>query len=301
VGTINLQTGAFAQVGASFSVTGTQFDIDIDPVNDRMRVISNTGLNTVIDPNTGTVSAKTNLSVAADAIAYSGNFKGSAQTSLYGINVSTDQLVLVGSLNGSPNSPDTGIVTAVGSLGLNATAVAGFDIRSDGTAIAVLTVGGVDGVYSIDLGNGTATLLGNIGQAIGATADFTLSPASVFVAATGAGTSASVKVYDASTNGLIRTLSPYAASFTGGVRVATGDVNRDGVPDVIVGAGPTGGPHVQVFDGRTGVLIHSFFAFNANFAGASRWPRATSTGTGSPILSWGPEPAARPRSKCSAG
>jgi hypothetical protein len=40
--------------------------------------------------------------------------------------------------------------------------------------------------------------------------------------------------------------------------VAVGDVNGDGVDDVITGA-TTG--HVEVFDGGTGVLLQSFFAF----------------------------------------
>jgi hypothetical protein len=55
----------------------------------------------------------------------------------------------------------------------------------------------------------------------------------------------------------------YDASFHGGVRVASADVDADGFDDIVTGAGPGGGPHVEVFSGRTGQLIESFFAYGS--------------------------------------
>jgi glucose/arabinose dehydrogenase len=56
--------------------------------------------------------------------------------------------------------------------------------------------------------------------------------------------------------------------FRGGARVAAGDINADGVPDLVVAAGTGGGPRVAAFDGQTirpGVnptkLFNDFFAF----------------------------------------
>lgn len=61
----------------------------------------------------------------------------------------------------------------------------------------------------------------------------------------------------------------FSPNFTGGVRVATGDVNGDGTQDIIAGAGPGGGPHVKVYNGiLTNLsLISEFFAYDAGFRG----------------------------------
>lgn len=62
----------------------------------------------------------------------------------------------------------------------------------------------------------------------------------------------------------------YATSFTGGVRVAAGDVNGDRTPDIITVPGPGGGPHVKVWNGiwgSEGSLIREFNAYDPAFTG----------------------------------
>jgi predicted outer membrane repeat protein len=53
--------------------------------------------------------------------------------------------------------------------------------------------------------------------------------------------------------------SPITVSgFSNGARVAFGDVNHDGIPDVIVGSGPGQPATVNVYNGATGALLNSF-------------------------------------------
>jgi hypothetical protein len=82
----------------------------------------------------------------------------------------------------------------------------------------------------------------------------------------GAGGGPQVNVLDAQGN-IIRSFFAYDPSFTGGVQVAAGDVNGDGVDDIIVGTGVSGGPNVVVFDGVSGAQLFSFFAYEPSFRG----------------------------------
>jgi subtilisin family serine protease/subtilisin-like proprotein convertase family protein len=86
------------------------------------------------------------------------------------------------------------------------------------------------------------------------------------VVGTDAGTLARVWVYNA--DGSVRwTASPFGPNFTGGVRVATGDVTGDGVADVLVTAGPGGPAQVVVLDGVNGTELRRFAAFEPAFTG----------------------------------
>ena len=61
--------------------------------------------------------------------------------------------------------------------------------------------------------------------------------------------------------------------FGGGVRVAAVDLDGDGVDEVITGAGPGGGPHVEGWNlppdrDQPGLALSaSFFAFDPAFRG----------------------------------
>ncbi len=93
----------------------------------------------------------------------------------------------------------------------------------------------------------------------------------LYATGAGAGGGPHVVVRDAR-NLVVASFYAYDPKFTGGVTVATGDVTGDGLPDVVTGAGPGGGPHVKVFDGAAlaqgrVVEVRSFYAYDPAFRG----------------------------------
>ena len=80
---------------------------------------------------------------------------------------------------------------------------------------------------------------------------------------TGSGDGSLVRVFDATTGRLDASFEAFEPEFRGGVRVATGDVNGDGVNDIIAGAGLAGGGRVRVFDGVTHEPLPGVGDFNA--------------------------------------
>ena len=70
-----------------------------------------------------------------------------------------------------------------------------------------------------------------------------------------------------STATVTQTVAAFETTFTGGAWVTRADVTGDGIPDLIVGAGPGGAPVVRVIDGRDGRIVRSFNAYEASFSG----------------------------------
>lgn len=162
---ISSVTGIARQVGATPvtpALTGTSTGFDFNPTVDRIRVVSNTGENLRLHPETGalvatdgTINGVTGASITS--VAYSGNTAGSVGTTLFDIDITTKKLY-------KQVPPNNGTLVAVGDLGVTPTGESGFDISPDGSvALAVLRVAGEAGLYRIDTLSGKATKLGTFG------------------------------------------------------------------------------------------------------------------------------------------
>jgi hypothetical protein len=159
---LNAITGAATQIGPVFAtaLSGTRFGVDFNPQVDRLRIVSDAEQNLRINPNNAAVAGVDGaLSPAGTvaAAAYLNNVDGTGTTVLYDIDAVSDQLLIQA-------PPNNGLLTPVGALGVNTSTDAAFDISPlDNTAFAALNVGGIAGLYTINLASGAATPIGTIG------------------------------------------------------------------------------------------------------------------------------------------
>jgi ribosomal protein L24E len=160
IGTVTLANGASA------------FGMDFNPVVDRIRLITNTGENYRINPDTAELTQDANLpgfpAAGFAGAAYTHNVKAATTTTLYDINPGNDTLYIQGGPDGTP-SPNTGAVTPVGALGVDLSNNFGFDIApgAAGTAIVAGQLAGSPSsvLLAIDLATGKATNIGRLGSA----------------------------------------------------------------------------------------------------------------------------------------
>ena len=80
------------------------------------------------------------------------------------------------------------------------------------------------------------------------------------------GGSPMVNVFDSSGR-MLSTFYVYDQTFIGGVNVAVGDVDGDGVEEIVVAPGVGGGPHVRIFDLQGNSKGLDFFAYDTGFRG----------------------------------
>jgi hypothetical protein len=83
-----------------------------------------------------------------------------------------------------------------------------------------------------------------------------------FLVVAPAGDSSLIRVVDSAGNQQTEFYA-FDPNFSGGVRLAMGDVDGDGVDEIIAGAGPGGGPQVRIFE-INGELAGQFFAYSAS-------------------------------------
>lgn len=124
------------------------YTIDFNPAADRLRIIGSNGDNLRVDVLTGQtiVDGAINGSGAViSGAAYTDTFDASGRgTQLFTLDTVNDQLYL-------QNPPNAGTQTTAVSLGVNATAVQGYDIVPEtGLGYAILTVAGAPRLYRID-------------------------------------------------------------------------------------------------------------------------------------------------------
>lgn len=183
-------TGSFVDaVGNPIAIAGN-VGFDFNPTVDRIRVVTDSGLNFRINPNTGAFidgdlggsagsvaglnpdGAINGGTTTVDGAAYTNNAPNVTATTQYALDAANNTLFI-------QNPPNSGTTTNPLTVTLNGatldfTAVNGFDtpagvnVAASGTAatgkaLAALTVSGVTSLYAIELSTGAATLVGSIG------------------------------------------------------------------------------------------------------------------------------------------
>lgn len=179
--TLDAATGVLAPVGhaAPVALQGGAVGLDFNPVADRIRVVTDSGQNLRLHPDTGALAATdpplawapgdvlAGQAPRVAAAAYTYDPHDDKRTTNYAIDHGAGWLVTQGSVAGATPvvSPNTGLLRSVGPLGTGPLESASLDISdTDNTALAALRQQGRTRLHRVDLATGRATLLGTVGD-----------------------------------------------------------------------------------------------------------------------------------------
>lgn len=159
---INQETGVARVIGAAAlnpTISGAAVSLDFNPTVDRIRLVTSSGQNLRLHPETGAVAATDGVingspDAKIESVAYTNNTAGATATVLYDIDSQTDKLF-------KQDPPNNGTLIEVGMLGVDITMSAGFDINPEGTvALTAVMVAGKWELHQVDLTTGKLTKLG---------------------------------------------------------------------------------------------------------------------------------------------
>lgn len=158
---INPETGVARMIGTgpfSPALSGSIAGFDFNPTVDRIRVVTTSGQNLRLNPETGAVaftdgSINGVMDVEVAAVAYTNNMAGASTTILYDIDIKGDRLL-------KQTDPNMGIVTEVGPLKIKVEGEGGFDIApNDATALGLFEVNKKSTLFRIDLATGETRII----------------------------------------------------------------------------------------------------------------------------------------------
>jgi hypothetical protein len=181
------RTGKATAVGAPVTMTGTAVGIDFNPVVDRIRLVTTSGQNLRLVPDTAAVAATdTPLAYApgdrsagsapqVSGAGYTNSVAGATSTTLYDLDSRKDALVTQGTIAGVTPvvSPNTGQLFTVGRLGIDVGRTNGFDIatahgrhRAMAAVQPEFSLLGGSLLVKVDLDSGRASVVGFAGGTV---------------------------------------------------------------------------------------------------------------------------------------
>ncbi|WP_294278991.1 DUF4394 domain-containing protein [uncultured Chryseobacterium sp.] len=165
INTASFSARAVSSTAFSPAVSGSIVSIDFNPTVDRIRLVTNTGQNLRINPETG-VTAATDSNIngsgmpSVTGIAYTNSKSGASSTTLYDIDAASGKLF-------KQDPPNNGTLVEVGSLGFTFSGQAAFDINPGNTAaLMAVQAGNQNILYTLDLTSGKASNIGTLPQTV---------------------------------------------------------------------------------------------------------------------------------------